>query len=524
MILNYENQQCDYNNKSNDKKIKNKKQKQKQDLDELFEKIKEIDYSKFYDSEFKNILDQYWLDYPFSMAVICEDNGDITYNVLEPKISKDEFYIIEKVHRELKDRIILKDSNEICDREKFLFKEFIQTLKKLGYDLSIESIGRLWYYIRNYFLGYERLDPILKDPYIEDISCNGYNLPVYVFHKAYGSIPTNITYTAEELDRFILKLSQKAGVQVSLETPLADGSISEKTRVQLTYRKVVSSKGSSFTIRKFSEEPITPLDLISWNTISAEAMAFLWLAIENRKNMIIIGGTASGKTTMLNAVSFFIPYHSKIVSLEDTREISLPHKNWLPLVTREVDGKSRVDMFDLLKAALRQRPEYILVGEIRGREAITLFQAMNTGHTVYSTFHAGDVDSAIKRFIHDPINVPRAMFSPLDLIMCLRLEHVGGKVVRRMISLNEVSVDIEGRIRFNPVFEWDEAEDVFVWHGSSKVIPEICKILNISYDEAVEEIKRRAKFLKELAKNRPYNMRELIGEINEYRKKFYESI
>ncbi|RLB05151.1 MAG: hypothetical protein DRG59_09400 [Deltaproteobacteria bacterium] len=503
-------------------KAKIKKPKE-QNFEELLEKIQEIDYSKFYDFECKDVLDRYWLDRPFSMAVICENNNDITYNVLEPKISKEEFCVIEKVHRELMDRVILKNSDGICDKEKFLFGEFIQTLERLGYELSIESIGRIWYHIRNHFLGYERIDPILKDPYIEDISCNGYNLPVYVFHKAYGNIPTNITYTAEELDRFILKLSQKAGTQVSLETPLADGSISEKTRVQLTYRKVVSSKGSSYTIRKFSEEPITPLDLISWNTVSAEAMAFLWLAIEYRKNMVIIGGTASGKTTMLNAISFFIPHNSKIVSLEDTREISLPHKNWLPLVTREVDGRTRVEMFDLLKAALRQRPEYIIVGEIRGREAITLFQAMNTGHVVYSTFHAGDVDSAIKRFIHDPINVPKGMFTPLDLMMCLSLEYIKGKVVRRMDSLNEVSVDAEGRISINPIFKRDEAKDLFVWHESSKVLPEICKVLGIRYKEALTEIKKRAEFLKELAKNRPYNMEKLIGEINEYRRKFYES-
>ena len=503
--------------------IKKKTKPKEQNFEGLLEKIKEMDYSKFYDFECKNVLDRYWLDHPFSMAVICENNNDITYNVLEPKISKEEFCVIEKVHRELMDRVILKNSDGICDKEKFLFGEFIQTLERLGYELSIESIGRIWYYIRNHFLGYERIDPILKDPYIEDVSCNGYNLPVYVFHKAYGNIPTNITYTAEELDRFILKLSQKAGTQVSLETPLADGSISEKTRVQLTYRKVVSSKGSSYTIRKFSEEPITPLDLISWNTVSAEAMAFLWLAIEYRKNMIIIGGTASGKTTMLNAISFFIPHNSKIVSLEDTREISLPHKNWLPLVTREVDGRARVEMFDLLKAALRQRPEYIIVGEIRGREAITLFQAMNTGHVVYSTFHAGDVDSAIKRFIHDPINIPKGMFTPLDLMMSLSLEYIKGKVVRRMDSLNEVSVDAEGRISINPIFKRDEAKDLFVWHESSKVLPEICKILGISYEEALTEIKKRAEFLKELAKNRPYSMEKLIGEINEYRRKFYES-
>ncbi len=486
---------------------------------DLMEKILSVDYSKFYEFE-GDIVETYWLDPPFARAAICKRDGEYVYIVLEPKISPEELAAIEESREELRDRVAAK-SFDGCNREAFLFDEFVDVLDRLGYEVDVESLGRMWYHVRRYFLGFERVDPILKDPYIEDISCNGYGIPVYVFHKAYGSLPTNIVFDEDELDRFVLKLSQKAGVQLSLETPLADGSLSDKARVQLTYRRVVSTKGSSFTIRKFSEEPITPLDLIAWETVSAEVMAFLWIAIESGANMLIVGGTASGKTTMLNAVSFFIPANAKIVSLEDTREISLPHENWLPLVTREVNGRARVEMFDLLRAALRQRPEYIIVGEIRGREAVTLFQAMNTGHVVYSTFHAGDVDSAVKRLIHDPINVPRAMFTPLDLVMCLRLEYLKGRAVRRMVSLNEVEMDVEGRIGFNPVFEW---EDGFAFRGSSRVLPKVCRMLNIEYEDVLEEMMKRAEFLRELTKKRPIAMRELLRRIGEYRKEFYERV
>ncbi len=472
--------------------------------EELFEKIKEIDYSNYFEFSPSKIIDEYWLNVPFSKAVIHESEKDIVYSLLEPRISREEFFILEKIHREIRDKIILK-GEELKDKEKFLFRQFILSIKKFN-GISLEFVGKLWYHIYKNFIGYEGIDSLLKDHYIEDISCNGYNLPVYVFHKAYGSIPTDITYSEEELDHFVLKLSQKANSQVSLERPLVDAALPSGERIQLTYRNVVSTKGSSFTIRKFSDEPITPLDLISWNTLNAEIMAFLWLAVENRMNMLIIGGTASGKTTMMNSISFFIPYNSKIVSLEDTREIQLPHKNWLPMVTR--DG---IDLFDLLKAALRQRPEYILVGEIRGREAITLFQAMNTGHITYSTLHAGSIESAINRLIHEPINVPIAMFDSLDMVITLSLQQRKGVAVRRMLALHEISLSGE-KIKFKPIFRWDKQKDCFTAEKS-----DIFKKIEEGMDVDVEqEIRRRSDFLRKLAERRALKMHEIVKELNNY--------
>ncbi len=487
---------------------------------ELYDEIMEADYTQFFEFDFDNALEWYWLEKPFAMAAISEDT---VYNVLQPKLTGEEFILIQKIHATLRDRLFLEDL-ALENKEAFLFEKFVEVLEDIGAGLDATSAGKIWYHLRNSFIGYERIDPLLRDPFIEDISCNGYNLPVFVYHKAYGSIPTNITYSQEELDRFVLKLSQKANSQVSLERPLVDATLPAGARVQITYRNVVSTRGSSFTIRMFSAEPITPLDLIAWNTVSAEAMAFLWIAVENGRNMIIIGGTACGKTTMMNAVSFFIPAHSKIVSLEDTREIQLPHQNWLPMVTREVHGRGKVEMFDLLKAALRQRPEYIIVGEIRGREAATLFQAMNTGHAVYSTFHAGDLESAINRLTHDPINVPIAMFVPLDLVAVLNVEYVKGRAVRRLSELHEIWVTRRGELDYRAVFERKAEEDRLEYRGESSVLDRVGLKYGLSGEEMEEEMLNRAEFLKNLVSRRPVGMHELLKEIDGYRREFYRRL
>ena len=277
----------------------------------------------------------------------------------------------------------------------------------------------------------------MHDRHIEDITCNGANLPVFIYHRKYANLATNIQFDDDELNKSALKIAQKANKQMSLTTPLVDAALPGGSRVQLTYSDIISAKGSSFTIRKFKTDPMTPVDLIALDTYNADLMAVIWLCVENNKSMIIAGGTACGKTSTMNAVSFFIPGISKIISIEDTREIQLPHKNWLPLKTRE-GGKNLaagdVDMFTLLKASLRQRPEYIIVGEVRGEEAQTLFQAMNTGHTTFSTLHAGGVNDAINRLTHDPINVPNVMFGALDLMLIQGLQHRAGVGFRRCLS------------------------------------------------------------------------------------------
>lgn len=434
-------------------------------------------------------LDEYWLNEPFAKVVIRGDE----YIVLEPPLSDEERRLLEKVRLELRNELFLKDVLQLLDKEKILFNEMMKRLR----GVSIETVGKIWYYLRRDSIGYGKIDPILRDRYIEDISCSGYELPVYVYHRAYGSLRTNITFSRDELDDFVLKLAQKANVQLSLENPIADSILPTGERIQLTFRDVVSTRGSSFSIRKSAEEPITPIDLIAWGTATPEVMAFLWLCVEAKKNVLIIGPTASGKTTLLNAISMFIPKNAKIVSIEDTRELKLPHENWIPFLAKDFD-----EMFELLKASLRQRPEYILLGEIRGREAVILFQAMSTGHASYATLHAGDVKSAINRLIHDPINVPSAMFDALDYVVVLHMMWKGGRVVRSIRGIYEVYV--EGEIKARTVWDGKLCTSTFENFDCIGTV-----------DEVRREHARRSEFLKNLTPFRP-KMQDFVGRIYEF--------
>jgi len=343
------------------------------------------------------------------------------------------------------------------------------------------------------------LEALMQDPALEDISCNGEKLPVFVFHRNFGSIPTSILFQEGELNLFVLKLAQKANKQISLTNPMLDATLPGGSRVQITYSNVISLRGSSFTIRKFRAEPMTPLDLLRSGTFSAGILAFLWLVIEHRRSLIIAGGTASGKTTTMNAISLFIPLNAKIVSLEDTHEIQLPHKNWLANLTRELNTpgiQGNIDLFSLLKSSMRQRPEYIIVGEVRGKEAQTLFQAMNTGHATLSTIHAGSVREAINRLTHEPINVPRMMFSALDLVITQSINTHDNNRIRRCLAIHEITVDDNGTIIPIKLYEWDIRTDTFRKVSSrAGVLDEIAAMRGWSPEQVLEELKKREEFL-----------------------------
>ncbi len=493
------------------KNILSKVRKKKEE--NIQNKILSESYEEFFERKSEEAIEEYWLNKPFAKAVIyCKKMPK--YELLEPKLTFKEFQALESVYRILRDRIILKDVRELEKKKKHLFSEFIEALEKLKENFNYQSIGKIWYYLSRDFIGYGKIDALLRDRYLEDISCSGYNTPVYVYHKVYGNMPTNVTFSESEMDNFVLKLSQKANVQISIEKPLADSTLPTGERIQLTYRNVISAKGPSFSIRRFGEFVITPVDLIAWKSVSPEVMAFLWLCVECRKNCIIVGATASGKTTMLNAIALFIPPATKIVSIEDTREIKLPHENWLPLIT---DTES---MFEMLKATLRQRPEYILVGEIRGKEAITLFQAMNTGHTTYSTLHAGDVSSAINRLIHEPINVPVSIFDSLDIIVLLSIDYSEGKAVRKLQAIYDIYLDESNKIVYNPVFLREKKKFDYEWY-SSQLMEEFAKQFGMTHKDVRNELKNRAKFLSEIER---CNAEEFVKKVNDYRVEFYENL
>jgi flagellar protein FlaI len=291
----------------------------------------------------------------------------------------------------------------------------------------------------------------------------------------------------------------------------------------------VTKRGSSFTIRRFRENPFTPLDMIRFKTLSPEMASYLWLAIENGQSMLICGGTASGKTTTLNAILLFIPPQMKIVSIEDTRELNLPHENWVPLLTRGgFGGKSvatgkaagEIDMFDLLTAALRQRPQYMMVGEVRGAEAFVVFQAMATGKSAYTTFHADDVQAMVHRLENDPINLPRALVAALDIVLLQAQVKVGTDMTRRVKSIVEiVGTDPESNeLITNSAYTWNPADDTFNYSGHSYVYEKISLARNWNQRRMEQEVKRRLDLFDYMKRTGVQNYREVARIVSSYYK------
>jgi flagellar protein FlaI len=444
-------------------------------------------------------LDTYWIEAPdVYIKIIRKGNQGFTYTVVEPTITRREQVVLRETSIHLRKVIVYDDPDKPPVHQ--LSKESVyRIIREFHPDITDDRLAILSYYLRRDLSGFGPLEALMHDPALEDISCNGDNMPVFVFHRTWGSLPTSVLFREGELDQFVLKLAQKANKQISLTTPMVDATLPGGSRVQVTYSNVVSLRGSSFTIRKFRTEPMTPLDLIRFGTYNAEILAFLWLVIEHRRSLIIAGGTASGKTSTMNAISLFIPQNAKIVSLEDTHEIQLPHSNWLATQTRELNThgvQGDIDLFSLLKSSMRQRPEYIIVGEVRGKEAQTLFQAMNTGHATLSTIHAGSVQETINRLTHEPISVPPVMFTALDLVINQSISTYGNRRIRRCLAIHEITVDGQGTIIPHKLYEWDVHGDSFRKVSlSSRVLEEIATMRGWTQEQANEALKKREEFL-----------------------------
>lgn len=446
----------------------------------------------------------YPLNEPYAYVRILLDNNthEYTYQVIEPSLSLAEKELFQELKERLFETLDVNTKDLTKEKAKKVLREAVDDII-FDYGIKLTGIVRekLLYNIEKEFIGDGLIDPIMHDKYIEDISCDGVRTTLFVYHTSYENIKTNLMYEiSDELDSFVTKLAQRAGKYISIADPMLDATMSDGSRIQMTLGREVTAHGSTFTIRKFRDEPITPTDLIEWGTFSPLSIAFFWLAVESAKSCIFAGGTASGKTTSLNAISLFIPPNAKIVSLEDTRELKLPHPNWIPSVTREsfdTAGRGEIDMYELLRAALRQRPEYLLVGEVRGREALTLFQAMSTGHVTYSTIHADSVASVVHRLENPPINVPRNMLSALDLVSVQVQSRIGGQRIRRMKQLIEI-LDIDPRTNeliTNEVFRWHPVSDEIRYSGKSFVLEEIMEERGWNELRMREELKRRQELL-----------------------------
>jgi flagellar protein FlaI len=449
-------------------------------------------------------IERYWVEEPYAFVSIIENREMKYYNVVEPTLTAYEKTVLERVRNNLEDVLTQEDMSAGSEKDVILINRSMRLLDQYYSTLEVSSIHKIMYFLRRNFIGYERINPLILDPNIEDISCSGIEIPIYLYHRKHNNIVTNIHFGEKELDSLVVKLCQRSGKHISMGEPIVDATLPDGSRIQATLGKEVTTRGSSYTIRKFKGDPITPVDLMRYGTCSIEMMAYYWIAIENNISVLFAGGTASGKTSLMNAISLFIPRLSKVVSIEDTREIMLHHDNWIAGATRKsftVGGSGEVSMYELLKAALRQRPEYILVGEVRGKEALTLFQAMSTGHTTYSTMHASDVQTVVNRLENEPINVPHVMMQALGII-CIQMQtYVNETRVRRTKTIVEITgLDARsGSLRINELYRWEPVHDNFKRAGDSYVLNEIMKARGWSPDKLFIEFKNREQILSYLA-------------------------
>lgn len=483
--------------------------------------------------EFKpeyTVIDEYWVQEPFAKVyiAIAPDLGvGYHYFIDEVKLSPAEREAHEKltsiISRELQapETLDVDAARYVLEEAKRLTLKYRRSIAK---NLTEESLEKVYYYIVRDLAGYGEINVLMQDQNIEDISCNGVNKPIYVWHRRYESIPTNIRFIDEYYyDNFILKLAHISGKHISSAQPILDAALPDKHRLACTFMREVSTHGSTFCIRKFRPDPFSIIDLIKLGTLDAKIAAYLWLMLENKMNLMVIGGTGAGKTSTLNALTSLISPNDKLVTVEEVAELNPPHENWVQLVSRrgfrfgEADATS-ISLFDLVKLSLRYRPDYIIVGEVRGEEAYVLFQAIATGHGGICTMHADSLDHAVKRLTSPPMNVAE-VYIPL-MNVCLYIARVdlpnsgiGPRFGRRIRKIWEV-VDFG---KYNQISAWHPARDMFQTSLAESVLLErIAEKHGATKESLLIEIDRRERFLKAIADRNIRNHREVAQMIMRY--------
>ncbi|MCG3217749.1 MAG: type II/IV secretion system ATPase subunit [Candidatus Heimdallarchaeota archaeon] len=468
---------------------------------------------------------------PHSYALIQTDpvSKRTSYLVMESPLNTDE----EEKYNMITDILIDEldvDFSTLTDKakaEEFLRRKVDEIIRIYKIKMEASSFDKVMYYIMRDLIGFGKIEPLFRDPQVEDLSCDGVGIPLYIWHRSYESIASNVAFdNHDELDSFVIKLAQRSGRHLSISQPLLDASLPDGSRLQLSYGREVTQKGSTFTIRRFRADPWTIIDLLIFNSLSVEMAAWYWFLIENRMSLLVAGGTAAGKTSLLNSLCMFIKPDLKVVSIEDTAELNIGHENWISSVTRsgfgtaDVRGRRRgeIDMYDLLRAAMRQRPDYILVGEIRGSEAYTMFQAMSTGHSGAGTIHGDDVTGVIHRLENEPMKVPRTMVRVLDVVHVQRKVRVAGKFERRATEVVEI-VDFDPvtkELLTNRVFGWSPQKDTYTYFGRSYMIEKIKTITDLTDQDCWNEIRRRETILRWMVRRQIRHFRDVSATIREY--------
>jgi len=461
---------------------------------------------------------RYPLIEPYAYANIRwnEKTQEVIYTLIEPPLTDKENNLLKKLMEMVVDLldINLMNVTEIGAVKKYLREKIDALIEDYGFDMSKPEYDKIMYYMERNFLGLSTIEPMMQDAQIEDISCDGVSVPIFIFHRKYGSMKANVAFNdEEELNRFIVKLAQRCGKHISVADPLVDGALPDGSRLQATYSSGgdIATKGSTFTIRKFTKDPLTIIDLMTFGTVPATMAAYLWLAIEFRNSVLIAGGTATGKTSCLNTLCLFLHPETKILSIEDTPELVLPHEHWVAKIARTgygpdlAEGRKRgeISMFDLLRAALRERPDELIVGEVRGKEAYVLFQAMATGHAGMATIHAESTEAVVNRLITAPISLSTGLLQHLNLILVMTNSRVKGVDVRRVKEVVEIlGMDMKtDKPITNELFKWVPSGDYYEFASDrSYILNKIVGEKGISESSVWEELQRRTAILEWMKK------------------------
>ncbi|MCL5949504.1 MAG: type II/IV secretion system ATPase subunit [Candidatus Bathyarchaeota archaeon] len=484
------------------------------------------------------IIEKYPLYEPFAQVVIVQDpkTGENKYILDELQLDPMERGIYHRI-LEILLAEIESPKEEITDPRKFFAEEAKKIVDKyrisLGW-LPDVSWSKILYHAERDLVGFGKIDPLMRDPNIEDISCDGVKKPVYIWHRTFESIETNLQFDSDEdLDNLVVKLVHMAGKHVSSAFPIVDASLPGKHRLAVAYRREITPFGTAFTIRKFREDPYSIIDLINIGTFTEEMAAYLWVCLENRASVMVLGGTAAGKTTALNALGCLIKPGSKIMTIEETAELNLSHENWVSLIARQsygLGGSSvgEVALFDLVKTCMRHRPDLMIVGEVRGQEAYVLFQALATGHGGMCTMHAENVQSAVRRLTQKPMDISPAYIPLMNIVMSVQRVHLvkngEKKAYRRVLSVNEI-IDSEKYV--NP-FKWDPIKDQqTIDLDGSFLLTNFSERLGITREQLIEEMNRRTEVLRWMRKGNIRSYKEVASIIAEYYarpKEFYRKI
>jgi flagellar protein FlaI len=473
------------------------------------------------------IMERYPIYEPFAHVAIVQNPKVGEYNYVLDELQ------LDSLERSVYNRIleillaeIESPKEEILDPRKFFAEEAKKIVDKyrisLGW-LPDVSWYKILYHAERDLVGFGRIDPLMRDPNIEDISCDGVNRPVYIWHRNYESIETNLQFeNDEELDNTVVKLVHMAGKHVSSAFPIVDASLPGKHRLAVCYRREVTPFGTAFTIRKFREDPYSIVDLINIGTFDEEMAAYFWMCLENRASIMVLGGTAAGKTTALNALGCLIKPGSKIITIEETAELNLSSENWVSLIARQsygLGGSSvgEVTLFDLVKTSMRHRPDVLIVGEVRGQEAYVLFQALATGHGGLCTMHAENLDSAVKRLTQKPMDIAPAYIPLMNIVLSVQRVHLQKgsekKAYRRVMSVNEVA-DYED---YRNIFKWDPAGDTQLSNfGKSVLLTSVSERVGLSKKEISDELERRKQVLHWMRERNIRSYRDVAAIIGEY--------